>query len=143
MKKFNELTSEDCQNFLDELFEDEHVIFKRVVEEDSPGIEYDAHEYTDNISISNPELLCWMYKNKVDLTIPLNNLKYEYNEMNETNSVLFEYAMDIKKILNEYSDVFNTKRESKNEFFDQEMGPTYAKEIEMIIKLQKELITKL
>jgi hypothetical protein len=143
MKKFNELTPEDCQSFLDELFEDDQITFKRVIDEptmdETPGIEYTTHEQSDTISISNPELLTWMYQNNVDLTQPLENLKYEYTEMDETNSILFEYAMEINKIIKEYSNILDMN----NTALLQEMGPTYAKDLDAIMRLQKELINKL
>lgn len=110
MKKLNELTKEDCQSFLDELFEDSNAEFKDLILPESnemiSGIEYSikSEDFDGGdryVSISNPELLTWMYEHDVDISTPLTQLKYEYNEMDETNSILFEYAMEIGKILNE------------------------------------------
>jgi hypothetical protein len=145
MKNFNELTPEDCQSFLYELFEDEQVLFKRIIEEktEDPGIEYETHDSMDTISVSNPDLLCWMYKNNVDLTMPLNNLKYEYNEMDEMNSVLFEYVMEINKILNRiYARNKFYLKDFKNEQ-NQKIWHIYSKDFEDMMIIQKELINKI
>jgi len=90
------------------------------------------------ISFSNPDLLIWLYNNDFDLTEPLNQLRYDYTEIDETNSVLFEYAMNTNRIISSYSVLEN----------DESVGPmdSYlmkSRGLDQIKGLQKELINKL
>jgi len=78
-----------------------------------------------------------MYKNEVDISTPLNDLKYEFNNITETNSVLFEYAIEINKIVNDYN--FCGKIDI-DKIVLQEMGPILAEELNKIKNLQAELV---
>jgi hypothetical protein len=147
MKKFEELTPEECQSFLNELFDETDTEFKQLITqpEENMGIEYSVKsEDFDgghcHVSITNPELLTWMYQHEVDMIMPLTRLKYDYIEMDETNSVLFEYAMEVGKIINEYTS--SDRPEYPNPLLH-EMGPVYAKDLEAIVKIQKDLINRL
>lgn len=137
MKKIEELTAEDCQSFLNELFEDVDTKFEKFTtlpsESNEMGIDYSIKSMDMNkchISISNPDLLIWLYHNEIDMTIPLKQLKYEYNDMDETNSILFEYAIEIGRIIQKehYS---TDKRENLNMI------------MESIEKIQKDLVNKI
>ncbi len=141
MKRIEDLTREDCQEFLNEMFDNSVEYTKTIYEADeieSCGIEYNAkddvtpcHNEKCLVSFSNPELISWLYKHDVDLTTPLQQLKYDYIEMDETNSILFEYAMNINKVLNE------------NIPDDLYQGQGNKKKIERIKETQKDLISKL
>ena len=145
MKKINELTKEDCQDFLNLYInlkeKDEKVNYIKdtkieikdfIINEESRSgiIKYslnDAHEYT--MPICNPYFIEWLYKNDIDITIPLNQLKCDYDELDETNSILFEYAMDVNKILKD-------AQQANKDLID-------IDQINKMKKLQKEMINKL
>lgn len=147
MKKIEELTSEECQIFLNEMFEDINAKFERIILDplnEKTGIEYSVESMDMGkcyIPISNPDLLIWLYKQDVDITEPLNYLKYDYNEMDETNSILFEYAMEIgKEIQKEREHLYLIKgiQELSGGINDEYHYPYYK-----IEKLQKDLIKKI
>jgi len=139
MKKIEELTKEDCQKFLLEVFGDKNILFNRLIlkadlsVEESCGIEYNVkNELSPDtnqkfiISFSNPDFLSWLYKNDFDLTDPLYQLKFDFAEVDEANSALFEFAMGVNKIMM-HSSIDENDAERLNE----------------IKSLQKELIYKL
>jgi len=145
MKKIEELTPEECQSFLDELFEDVDTKFENIIINPKPGesmgIEYSIDSMDMNkcyISISNPDLLIWLYNNNVDISVPLEQLKYEYNEMDETNSVLFEYAMEIGRIIQKENAEWK-KIDEKTMYKSKFTKEKY----EAITKIQKDLINKI
>ena len=150
MKKIEELNNVDWQDFLTRMF-DNTVEYSRTIlspnysKDESMGIEY-FHEnelastihQKNIISFSNPELISWLYENEVDLTLPLKQLKYDFIDLDETNSVLFEFVMGINKVMKEIP-----VPDTNNTPLLQEMGPVYANELNSIRKLQRELIGKL
>lgn len=133
MKTFEELTPDECQTFLNEMFEDVETKFEKLIlEPNDMAIEYSVKSINMDkcyLSFSNPDFLLWMYKHDFDITSPLKYLKYEYNEMDETNSILFEYAMEVGRIIQ------NSHKE-----FDYEQTDHTLIEIE---KLQKDLVKKI
>jgi len=152
MKKIEELTKEECQEFLVEMFDNPLIEFSRIImdpdfsKDESYGIEYfitnelkpeNKQKYI--VSFSNPFLLKWFYKHDIDLTMPLETLKYDYTDMDETNSVLFEFAMGVNRVINEYA----AGGIIKDRAVLQEMGPVFAEELNEIKGLQIELINKL
>jgi hypothetical protein len=146
MKTIEELTKDECQEFLTENFEGS-VEFSKLIfdpnfaDDESYGIEYtivpENKKYI--VSFSNPDLLIWLYKHDFDMIRPLRQLAVDYTEIDETNSVLFEYAMNINRVMNDYSNA-NVVNERA---VLQELGPLFAEEINKIKELQKELISKL
>jgi len=150
MKKIEELTNDECQSFLNELFEDVDIKFEKIITEpnqdDTMGIEYSIESMDMKncyISVSDPDLLIWLYNNDVDISVPLEQLKYEYNEMNETNSILFEYAMEIGRIIQK--DAEEPKNLNWQETHDKLMtlGNPIKEKYDEIKKIQKDLINKI
>lgn len=154
MKRLDELTKDECQEFLDEIFEDEKVKYNKMIFDstegdiDCCGIEYQyENESKSIISFSNPELIKCLYKHDVDLTIPLKQLQVDFIDMDETNSILFEYVMGVNRILT------NTPKSMElttlvegllYEKLDQEViNDIEAERTREIRKLQKDLISKL
>ena len=138
MKRLNELTIDECQIFLNEIFEDDNVKFNKMIFETNKegdigcGIEYQyENEHKNVIPFSNPDLITCFYKHDVDLTIPLKQLRVDFIDMDEKNSILFEYAMDINKVLRQHGPINKTFREA------------FYSGMDKIEKLQKELIDKL
>ena len=147
MKLIEELTKEECQTFLNEMF-DESVEFERIIFDgdctDGCGIEYKTkrriNEDKQNIGIvsfSNPELIAWLYENEIDITIPLKQLKIDFIEMDETNSTLFQYAMEINEIVSKY------KTDKYNESHDIGNYMMKSAALDEIKQLQKDLIKKI
>lgn len=103
MKSLTELTKEEYQSFLNDIFDGSVEYNGLKLESNNDGIEYlfKSDESVRLISFSNPELISWLYKKDVDITIPLKQLKYDYVEMDESNSILFEYAMDVNRLIND------------------------------------------
>lgn len=140
MKNLKELSNEDYQSFLDTMFDSVEytgLIFETEdINIDSCGLEYvkkdDSSKLKRILSFSNPELIIWLYENDADLSIPLRQLKYDYVEMDEINSILFEYAMNINRVLN--------KNLVVNEVYQ---GQEEKHKIEAIKNIQKELISKI
>lgn len=136
MKKINELTKDECQDFLNETFDDDSIDFNRLIfdpdftDDESCGIEYSVSPENKKyiVSFSNPDLITWLYKHDYDLFWPLQQLSVDYTEIDETNSILFEYAMNVNKIVNTY-----TLPESNDEL----------EKLNEIKHLQKDLIGKL
>ena len=150
MKKIEELNKIDWQDFLDRMF-DNTVEYSRTIlspnygKDESCGIEYlhkseliSTIHQKNIISFSNPELISWLYEHEVDLTLPLKQLKYDFIDLDETNSVLFEFVMGVNKVMKDIP-----VSDSNNKPFLEEMGPVYADELNLIRKLQRELISKL
>jgi hypothetical protein len=155
MKQLEDLTKDECQKFLDNLFEEENVEYIRMVFEsenkniDCCGIEYNIKNELDSkwqhtriVSFSNPELIIWLYKHNVDITIPLKHMMFDFIDMDETNSILFEYVMSVNKIINEYLSIKPVDSVNETAFL-QEMGPIFVTGINKIKRLQKDLIKKL
>lgn len=132
MRKIEELKKDDCQIFLDKIF-DSNVKFNKLNLEcqsiDECGIEYVFNDKNGLVPFSDPDLITWLYNNNFDISIPLFQLKVLYAEMNEINSTLFEYAMNV-------SDISKVK-------FDGNDILGYIREIEKINNLRKELINKI
>jgi len=108
MKKIEELKSEEWQMFLDMIVKDSS--FTQTIMNDVAW-EYNGVEYTyeqenekisDFIPFYDPELLLKLYENKIDITVPLEQLKIFYKNIDNTNSLLFEYAMEVNRIINIY-----------------------------------------
>jgi len=108
MKKIEELKSEEWQMFLDMIVKDSS--FTQTIMNDVAW-EYNGVEYTyeqenekisDFIPFYDPELLLKLYENKIDITVPLEQLKIFYKNVDNTNSLLFEYAMEVNRIINIY-----------------------------------------
>jgi hypothetical protein len=142
MRKIEELTKDDCRKFLMETFENKNIEFSRLIfrpdftADESCGIEYNVkngissiNEQKYVVSFSNPEFLMWLYKNGIDITMPLEQLKYDFAEIDEANSVLFEFAMGVSKIVTSHS----TSAENDED----------VEKLNEIKSLQKELINKL
>ena len=137
MKNLNELTNEEYQSFLDGIFDGVEytgLVFETdSVNIDCCGVEYKMKDKIKRIlSFSNPELIIWLYSKEVDLSIPLRQLRYDYVELDETNSILFEYAMDINRVLTK--DLVSDARFS---------GSEEIEKIKAIKTIQKELVSKI
>jgi hypothetical protein len=133
MKKIEELTKDECQIFLNEIFDD-GVEFSDINES---GIEYTVKGNKRLLTFSNPELLILLYENDIDLTKPLEQLRCDYMEMDETNSTLFEYVMEVNGVINNVDPVFESI--AMKEVADEWRSDEFRK----IRKLQKDLISKL
>jgi hypothetical protein len=153
MKSIEDLTREDWQDALRVLFDNNSIEYSRTILkpdyniDESCGIEYSVnnelmplHKQKCMISFSNPELLAWLYENDVDLTLPLQQLKFDFIDLDETNSILFEFVMGVNKIINDFSECHLKPEET---VILHEMGPVLAEELNKIKELQKELINKL
>lgn len=142
MKRIEELTLDECQTFLDQMF-DNSVEFNRIIFEndciDGCGLEYKvkSHDQLGFVSFSNPDFISWLYDNDIDISFSLKQLKFDYNELDETNSILFEYAMKINGVVEKY----------KPDFFNQDhnIGEYMIKSaaLDEIKLIQKDLISKL
>jgi hypothetical protein len=140
MKQIKDLTKDDCQMFLNEMF-DNSVEFVEIIFDgvciDECGIKYkvkstinDEESYVGIVPFSNPDIIIWLYKNDIDINVPLKLLKIDFIEMDETNATLFQYAMSVNNILNEHPNDL--------------IFPTIdANQLDKIRKIQKELISKI
>ena len=104
MKRIEDLTKEDYQTFLDKMFENS-VEFNRLIlteEDNERGIEYKVKKglHKGIVSFGDPELVEWLYKKEIDITMPLELLKLNYMEIDETNSTLFQFVMGVTRIMN-------------------------------------------
>jgi hypothetical protein len=108
MRKLEEIKSEEWQIFLDSVVKD--ATFTQITINDmivdingiDYTINYEGENVNDFIPLCDPELIIKLYKSNVDITMPLNQLKTIYNEMDNTNAVLFEYAMEVSRALDMY-----------------------------------------
>lgn len=68
------------------------------------GIEYEYNYENESVSdlipFCEPTLITKLYENNIDITMPLQQLNIIYTEMDKTNAVLFDYAMNVNRILN-------------------------------------------
>lgn len=87
--------------------------------------------------IDNPDFILWLYKNNIDITLPLKYLVSDYFEIDEMNSILFEFVMEINRIIKLRAQNINILIEK---YSDDDMLKNILEEI--IIK-QKELINKI
>lgn len=108
MKNLGELTNDECQDYLRNTFGDDAKFIRLISDSkdiDANGIEYelsDKYKFNESkrvLYFSNPDVISWLYKNDVDISLPLKQLKSEFIDLDETNSILFEYAMEVNKIL--------------------------------------------
>lgn len=143
MKKLEELTNEVCQKFLD-LSNSGKKFLKLELNENEKGIMYQMDEKIDLIPFYNFDLINWLYENEYDITLPLKELEYEYVELDETNSILFEYAMGVNMALyKEPLEEIDSGYNNVNIGIDTSRLSSSNKIIEKIKKLQQELIEKI
>lgn len=139
MININELNEKDFQSalkdlmgvntkFIDILYNDE----KNII-----GIKYQNKEKINHLMIDNPDFILWLYKNNIDITSHLKYLVSDYFEIDEMNSILFEFVMEINRIIKLRAQNINILIEK---YSDDDMLKNILEEI--IIK-QKELINKI
>jgi hypothetical protein len=106
MKQLEEIKIDQWQTFINQITQDDTVVTQVLTSEDDLMLnkiiyvyQRDGENITDSVSFSNPDLISVLYKNNIDITMPLNQLKYDYIEMEKTNTTLFEFVMEINRII--------------------------------------------
>jgi hypothetical protein len=106
MKQLNEIKIDQWQTLINQIRQDDTVVTQVTVDNNDlmlNEIKYvyqkDGENVTDSVSFSNPDLISLLYENDIDITMPLNQLKYDYAEMEKTNTTLFEFAMEINRVI--------------------------------------------
>lgn len=108
MKKFEEITLEDYQSFLKNKFND-NFVYINSSNSIKNEITYKINDKIGTLSFSDPDFILWLYEKEYDITSPLKNLILDYIEIDEFNSVLFEYAMEVNRLINKTNNSDNFK----------------------------------
>lgn len=111
MKRINEITTNDCQKILVELFGKSKAHFEDLIELNGnvKGIRYTLpnkiytpeNKQTFSLIFNDPEVLPKLYHMEYDISEPLNEMRHEYLEMDELNNIFFEHITSIEEILND------------------------------------------
>jgi len=105
MRKLEDLKSEEWQNYLDTMVKNSSFTqtITSGVDWKENGVEYtyikENEKIKDYVPLYDVNLITKLYQDNVDITIPLNDLKEAYNEMDYTNTVLVEYFMEVSRLL--------------------------------------------
>lgn len=138
------LNEQDFQNALNHVIIENDTKFINTItneKDDIIGIKYIHLNKSDieprYLSIGDPDLISWLYEKDVNIKESLQKLRAEYYQIDELNSILFEYVMEINRIIKMRGEnIINLIDKYQND-------ETLSFIFKEILNQQKELIKKL